>query len=295
MTESSSRSPSRATLRALHADLVYLIDQLPHRVVAIRNIGRMAAEDRGCHLLTLENGDLIKARLNVSEVFQARATDILDSLTALGFSRVLARRGKATLEEWIPGEILSTLAPVAKHAALGGELLGQVHARSVGTHTTDGIERDLSWHLGQLQDSLDELHDRGHLSAEVAAKLKADTQSSVPATSEMGIVHLDFCADNMVWTDDEELVVFDNERFRDGELDFDLARCFMRWPMTASQLAAFRAAYQEHRSLDAFDAHRGFWMVCALAHSASYALHAGARNDQALDSLARWAEGGATA
>jgi thiamine kinase-like enzyme len=89
----------------------------------------------------------------------------------------------------------------------------------------------------------------------------------------------------MVVTPEGQVVVIDNEGLRVGPLDYDLARCWSRWPMTGTQRQAFCDGYRQYRSLETFQAHRQFWAIRAMSQSLSVHLKHGKENPQALAAL----------
>jgi len=217
--------------------------------------------------------------------------EILGRLTDLPFTRVLAGHGRAMLEEWAPGTLAASMEPDPQVSGAAGELLGRLHTSEIRVNGHKGEDVTPQWYLHRAEGNLASLVGQGKISTTSAGKLLDAGKVLKPAKTEIGIIHMDFCAENMVWTPVEKLVVFDNERFRFGPLDFDLARCFMRWPQTAQYLGYFRKAYEHHRSMASFDADGKFWKFCALAQSAWYGVRAGSCVRQRLTALEEMANG----
>jgi len=141
----------------------------------------------------------------------------------------------------------------------------------------DGIESDLA----QLVAS-------GALAASAARQLGLAARERDPGQAEVGVVHRDFCAENMITDGSGRLRVIDNDGFRVGPLDLDLANVWYRWPMAARERDVFLSAYAMHR--DPRDAlrHAGFWRVRAVAKSARLRIALGGpRASVALEALRR--------
>jgi Ser/Thr protein kinase RdoA (MazF antagonist) len=113
-----------------------------------------------------------------------------------------------------------------------------------------------------------------------------------PLDFESGLIHADFCADNMIVTGEGDIVVIDNEQLRVGALDYDLARCWCRWPMNSAQREAFCRGYEQYRSLQQFAQNQTFWAIRALTLSIQVHYGHGRTNQSALDTLFRLSSGG---
>jgi thiamine kinase-like enzyme len=99
-------------------------------------------------------------------------------------------------------------------------------------------------------------------------RLVDQLRAGLPSRSARGPVHGDLCAENLVVTPDGRIVSIDNERVRIDFLDYDLARTFVRWPMSDSLRERFERRYTtwgrsvpEAREVSA-------WRVCAAVKSA---------------------------
>jgi Ser/Thr protein kinase RdoA (MazF antagonist) len=218
--------------------------------------------------LAFANGRVVKARRVETAAQAERMHAILDALDARHFPRVLDRQGAALLEEWIPGEPMEP--PVAPAlTARCGAVLGAMH-RTVPPDGIGGSPADAAQRLDQLERQAGGLVRLGVLASGAAARLLAIARAHVPEDIDVGLIHRDFCAENIVLAGPEHPWVVDNETVRIDACDFDLARTWYRWPMTAAEETAFLDGYAAHRRPDAFLASFPFWALCALVDTALF-------------------------
>jgi len=110
----------------------------------------------------------------------------------------------------------------------------------------------------------------GHLpkpKAAVAAALAAP-----PDEATIGLIHTDFCPENLVQHRGSKLCSVDNESLQLGYLAYDLARCWYRWPLQGAEGAAFIKAYEDMRESSDFREHFPFWFISVLTEAAVYRL-----------------------
>jgi len=237
------------------------------------------------------DGRRVKARLFPTPERRQRVTSLSPLLAGLPFSRILADGGRVTLEEWIEGSALDPRAVTDAAAGRAGEILGSLHIRGgyddahcAGMPDTDALLERLDRHLGVLRH-------HGAASEEQCRQLAMLARDERPGILDSGLIHADFCLDNMVLAASGELFLVDNEDLRVGVLDYDLARCWSRWPMTAGQRHAFRTGYERYRSTSCFTAHNRFWAVIALVMSLQVFLRHGRTRPALQQALLRLARG----
>jgi len=115
---------------------------------------------------------------------------------------------------------------------------------------------------------LQQLAATGQLEAEHVRLLDDRLQRLDPGSASTGLVHTDFCGENMVVDGDGRLWVVDNERLGIGILAYDLARAWYRWALPDAAWERFRAAYADAAPLrDALE-QPGFWNIAAAVGSA---------------------------
>jgi aminoglycoside phosphotransferase (APT) family kinase protein len=128
--------------------------------------------------------------------------------------------------------------------------------------------------LAVAERQLAQLVSLGALSSASARQARRQLRDHVPAHVAAGIIHRDFCAQNIVRTPDGRLCVVDNETIRVDSPEFDLARTWYRWPMTPLQWEAFLAGYRGRRDPASFLRNFPFWTIAVLADTALFRLRA---------------------
>jgi len=241
--------------------------------------------------LVLTDGRIVKARVYPSEQKRHRVSGLAPLLEGLPFARIIAARGRVTLEEWVEGTPLHADQVSEQQAYEAGGLLGSLHCR--GNVPADMEEGGLEpgWHMDKINAHLSEIADHAPETVDLCRKIRGIASSGQPQTIEAGLIHADFCAENIIVSTGGTLVVIDNELLRVGALDFDLARCWGRWPMSDGQRHSFTAGYRQYRGMEQFMAHSRFWAIRALAMSLLIRLRHGQRNEPALAALQRLAGG----
>ncbi len=254
----------------LGEELLYLVARLPGRLEHAQEITSLQSplQTRASYKLTFSDGLVIKGRRFTSLERSVRATALATLLEDLPFNRVLASRGIGRIEQWIEGQVLHAEMLTDSLAAWAGDLLGSVHTITAFNSLDVAAPPENSWYLGKIEFNLDEIVHRGALERDTARRIVQIAARSQPHTMNSGLIHSDFCAENIVATPEGEFFVVDNENLRLGSLDYDVVKCWCRWPMTNSARRAFCDSYERHRSLESVFDHLRFWAICALTQSA---------------------------
>jgi hypothetical protein len=270
-------------------DLHELVNVLGGEVQSARELTRLvsARQRKASFRLDFADGRRCKARRFRTAESASSALALSPLLEALPFSRILVARGLVAVEQWIEGIPLQPGDVSVEQAQVAGALLGRVHAIT-------GLPADLlahvpggNWHADSIDAHLQELVAAGVLATAAAARLHAAAMANQPGRLAIGLVHGDFCADNIVVDCEGELFVVDNESLHLGALDYDLARCWVRWPMSESLRAAFAGGYRSVRGLEGFTLHATFWAIKALSQSIAVHLRHNKRCEPALEALLR--------
>ncbi len=259
----------QALARRFGSDLNVLLHRFDCEVVHAEELTRFVSrrQRKAAFKLELGDGRLLKARRfkTAQEVVVAAAlTPLLDGRH---YSRVLAAFGSSTLEEWRPGATLLAEAVTVGQVRKAGELLGRLHTTAGLPGPEVAPVLPITVHLALMQKHLGALVAQGVLTSSVAARILDLAEKTMPQQFETGLVHGDFCVDNMVADSAGKLVLIDNESLCVGPQDFDIARAWCRWPMTDAARDAFTAGYTQFRGLDSFLRHRQFWALRALLMS----------------------------
>jgi hypothetical protein len=219
--------------------------------------------------LRLVDGRTFKARRVETAAQASQIVTLVSRLERRHFPRVLARRGPALLEEWQAGRPLAAAAAGTPVYRRSGRILGRVHAAPPPAlaRVATATER-----LATAEEQVGRLATLGALSPATARRARRRLRDHEPDRVTVGVVHRDFCAENLVVTPAGELTVVDNETVTVDAVELDLARTWYRWPMTSVQWAAFLAGYGETAGRTACLRHFPFWVVAALVDAALFRL-----------------------
>jgi thiamine kinase-like enzyme len=260
-TAKPEASPDARPWRALlGADLTALVEERATPVRVVEPIGRLVSplSARAAFKLRLADGSLLKARRLESERRCATLADLAPLLEGLPFNRALAFRGAALLEQWIPGRPFADADATPQRLAEAGALLGRLHRLQLPATPRLATKVTPARLLRKVEAQLHQLCELALLSADDVSKLLVDAGLGLPETLETGLMHHDFCAENLIISAAGDLCVVDNENLRVGPLDADLARTFLRWPMNSRQRDAFSSGYRRYRSDATYRAHARF-------------------------------------
>lgn len=260
------------------------------RHIALVSPMREAKGRRLAYRVESEAGEVVKLRQFESE---AAARTVFELRVGLehAFAPALRRLGCVILEEWIAGRALGADEAAAR-AHEAGALLARLHARplAVGTEATmrtarwrDGVESDLAM-----------LDAAAVVPSAVVSRLLQDVRLGDPGSEPAALIHLDFCADNMILDAQGALRVIDNEQLAIESAGLDLARTFCRWPMSDVEWERFGAGYRSaaHRVPTA----GAFWRIVAAAIGARVYLQRGSPLiERSLELLRRCAAGAGAA
>jgi Ser/Thr protein kinase RdoA (MazF antagonist) len=259
-----------ALARHFGDDLDVLLKDIDAEVVGAEELTRLVSrrQRKAVFKLELADGRLLKARrykASQEAVIAAALTRFLDHRH---YSRVQAALGTTTLEDWIPGSLLTPEAVTPEQAHRAGELLGQLHRTSGLPGPETSPVPTIEVHTALMEQHLAALVAQGALDESIATRICELAERTKPREFQTGLIHGDFCAENMILGPTGELVLIDNESLCVGALDFDVARAWCRWPMTRANRRAFTAGYTQYRELESFSLHGKFWALRALLMSA---------------------------
>ena len=268
----------RAIEAALGPDLAQLARARDARLTAFTEITRLPSPvaPRGAFLLEFEGGGKLKGRrLESAEHSEALAR--LGRRLGAGFARTLGSRGDAQLLEWVEGPSLASLELIPAAVLRGcGSLLGALHRIDfaefeAGDPAAPALPRsaDAFEKLGRDADIVSgaRVLDPGLIRSALAAATE-----SRPRETALGIIHKDFCAENLVLSAAGSPVCIDNAGLSVGPLDLDLARTWYRWPMDPPSRALFVEGYRAHRSAAGFLEHFVYWATGVLFGSIAWRL-----------------------
>lgn len=254
-------------------DLIQLIEILELPVVGMMPLTTLpSASKRACFRLDLADGRTLKGRVVDSDSDGARIENLTSLLDRRHFPKLLGRRGCSLLTEWAEGISLADLDCSLHQLDTCGSLQGSLHTISVPSEQTrTQVWGNLKRHQG-LEKGIQTLEKLRIIEEHECRGLSELARSHAPEVFDVGLIHGDLCAENIVIDGDDHVHVIDNETLTIGAYDYDLARTWYRWPMDGIQLKAYFRGYGQHRSLEPFLAHFPYWTISALVDSALFRL-----------------------
>lgn len=145
---------------------------------------------------------------------------------------------------WVEGPTLEG-SPRDADVERAAELLAWVHGRR---DCTAGRVRATAVVVARAARQLEELAEAGAVTTGMRDGL-GSLLSLLPPSAAWGVVHNDFCGENLVRRDDGTVVSIDHERMRGGFVDYDVARAWSRWLLPEPLEARFLASYGRMRPL----------------------------------------------
>jgi len=273
-------------------DLTALVEAQGSPPLEVQPNGRLVSTTsaRAAFRVRLADGRLLKARRVESAQRAATLAAIWPLIASLRFSPGLACAGNALLEAWLPGAPLDATTMTRARLEEAGDLLGRLHRLVLPTAAdfAPKVPQTPARLLRRVERHLLTLVDLGLLSRAQGRGLLDKATRSLPPRLDAGLIHHDFCAENLIVSPDGNLWAIDNEDMRFGPLDADLARCFLRWPMSPADQDAFWTGYCRYRSGEPYAAHWPFWSIWALAGAAEFRAARGLPVDVWIEQLQAW-------
>lgn len=210
----------------------------------------------------LPDGTRLKALESSSAHRAAIIQQALERLRLPALPRVLGRRGRALLFEWIDGE------PVGDEMLeAAATLLGTVHARSPEDLVVEP-HFDPPALATRLAERTRRLLAAGLIDADTADRILA---LAPPLPERARFVHSDLCPENLLVADGA-LRIIDNGSWIVGPAGYDIGRALWRWPMSAAGRARFLAAYRRAGGAEIAADALPFWIGVAAVGGTFYRL-----------------------
>jgi hypothetical protein len=261
----------------LGLDLWTLIDAVGVPVVEVRQVTTIPAVDnqRGSFRVTFADGQTLKARRLRTPSDVERVTRLSSLLDPQFFPPILAHRGCGLLTHWIPGVSVHSDDWTSTDLRACGRMHAAIHRLPVAADVAP-LRRAPVRSEQRLERLLDELVERRAVDACQANAVQDLSSLTAPTSQSTAICHQDFCADNIIIRAGGQVCVVDNEGIAIDSPEYDLARTWYRWPMTASQQEAYAEGYGAHEHVARFAAHFVHWALVVLVESAAYRARVGA-------------------
>lgn len=275
MGEARARQGSPPQAVSIRADLAALLQERRLTVVTAQPVTTWPSDRRpSAFRLELDDGSVVKAR-QFPTVQRAQMVERILQMRFPGFAQPIARHGCAMLLPWVDGDVLASLDFIPLDVMhRSGANLGALHQQDV-SGWPDVVVRQADQVLARLESDTTIVVAAGELEADAAAAAHELANEGVPSDASTGIIHNDFCPENMVLDASGTPVCVDNATLTFGPHDYDLARTWYRWPMSPGESKAFLRGYETHRSRASFERHFAFWSICMLTATAANRLRLG--------------------
>jgi Ser/Thr protein kinase RdoA (MazF antagonist) len=196
----------------------------------------------------------------------------LSALLGDGHARVLAARGESILLDWIEGPTLASLPAIpADLIRRCGAMLGSLHAIDPSPAGVSGW--DVSAIAARIEQTAMRLRRSDAAPAELLRRAVGAAERARPRSSSVGLVHQDFCGENLVLSGGRHPISIDDARLMVAPTISISRGPWYRWPMTRAERRQFASGYTERRPLESLLAHFDFWAVAALFGSLSSRLN----------------------
>ena len=258
-----------AVEEAMGAHMVRLLRARPERLVSATAISTLTSTTRRAAAFRFDvaDGPPLKGH-RLKTVTRAEMVHAILDRAGEGFPRVLARAGDALLLPWVEGRLLSLETPSPAMLRRCGQILGRLHQLQTPPRPVTR-PRTVADVLAVLREDVEYLAGCGALDPAHARAAVDLATAHQPAGATTGVVHNDFCAENIVVDATGAPVSVDNASLTVGPHDADLARTWYRWPLPPREWTELMAGYREHRDPGAFREHFPFWALYVVAVSAA--------------------------
>jgi len=225
----------------LTEELTALLKGSKRRLVAAEDLTvRRSVEGKKAYRLGFDDGTVCKGRLLLGAEHAAAWGRLRSQVGSRPFlCAMLGQNGRAVLEEWVEGPVLSMSDPSPEILHRAGEVLAQMHSTAVpgcGVFSAaPQVEESRGW--------LKALVGAGAFDAATEGKLAAELRALAPDRTTFGLVHHDFCGENLVLHSGRGIVSIDHEWMHVGSHDFSLARALRRWNLDGAPRQAFLKGY----------------------------------------------------
>ena len=184
----------------LDPDLNHLLSRYGSSVISLDEITSLRSQRqlKDSFKISLADGEIVKARRFVSEDKRTRYCDLSSLLADLPVARILAAHGKATLEEWVDGVPLATGQVTTDQSYQLGTLLGKMHSTADIPECYRNDFPGADQQLARISESLSVLSSLLPGKRSLFNTLQELAARHQPERFETGLIHADFCPQNMV-------------------------------------------------------------------------------------------------
>lgn len=212
---------------------------------------------RRTHRVTTNANCVVKVRCLSEEWRVERLCRMRASTDGVRLSPMLARSGRVMVEDWIHGKPLDDFPEDDDVLRKAASLLAQLHSCRVDDSSPgSGISSEV------VQQRMDWLRQGGILEQSLLRALELVFENPSAWRGPRGLVHGDFCGENLVQDVNGEVWSVDNENLDLDFLDYDLGLSWYRWPLSPEQWGRFLNYYERssQRTVSDLD----FWKAVAV-------------------------------
>lgn len=223
--------------------------------------------------LTLNSDKLVKVRL----LLPGCSAETIKHLIQLGSAakrcaHIMAVNGRCLLEEWIEGEPLPFASSDSETLIACGRSLAEIHNTPIAIKPELTPQKPSA--LDRLLQDINSLTTEGWLTTPEANDLLCRVTTAIPSYSREGLVHFDYCGENIILHKDRGPLSIDNETITFGSFSLDIARTFVRWGLDENSQGLFLSGYLAADGPAELEDLR-FWSVVALAWTAAIRIRHG--------------------
>ena len=256
----------RIDLDSLATQALSRAGMVPLAMERITTLG-LGTSRRAAWRVELTDGRTVKVRCVRDARWALRGSWIRAGLRDDAFPPVLSRWQSVIVEAWVAGEPwLRDDAALDAQIAATAPILGRLHAvEAIAGRRVRSLRPPSRWRR-TTEAQLAHLAAVGALDEACVAELRAALHRTDPGTASVGVVHGDFCLENVVLGADGRVFVVDNEEVRIDALDFDLGFVWYRWRLAEREFQRFLDAYAQLAGRRPGDL--AFWKIAGVVKSA---------------------------
>ncbi len=253
----------------LEPEIVAALDQFGLRARSWQCLStiRAAEHQRSVFRVDLEDGRVLKARRLEDEATARRLFEIRQEAPS-GFALVFHCHGAVLLEAWIEGEDLAQRPVTTQQLIEAATLLACLHGTPQVLGRPLPVIQSTAPERARAEDARRRLAADGQLPHAETDGIAAALEQLDPKQALLGLVHTDFCGENMVVDPNGRIHIIDNERMGLGALGLDVARTWYRWMLPPPAWECFRVNYQARMPHEDALRHFAFWALVATLKSA---------------------------
>ena len=269
-------NPNQDHRAQLGGDLWRLVGEVGVPIRDVTSLTTLPSDElvRGSFRIELADGTIRKGRRLDSGADAERIELLSGLLDRRYFPRVLARRGAALLIEWIDGRPFPLAPPSSAVWTQCGEILGAMHALTVPEELRARYACDAVGWRARMRRNIDELGERKALNEQEVQLALQVAEQLVPEEAATGLIHGDFCVENLIETESGGVAIVDSETVNIDVYAYDLARTWSRSPTAPGQVLAFYKGYHRHRASTDFRENHLYWAIAVLTEAAVFRLRA---------------------